>query len=79
MDPNSSRLDDYLRIDLSGKYQIFLRQGDSRIEIGASVWNLLDRRNVVNIYYAVNDQGEVREVRRYSLGFTPNFMLRLVF
>jgi hypothetical protein len=79
MDPNTSRLDDYLRLDLSAKYLIFLGQGETRLEIGASCWNLLDRRNVINVHYTIDDQGDVEEIRRYSLGFTPNFMLRYMF
>ncbi len=76
--PNGSRLDDYLRIDLSAKYwfQISKRV---RGEFGASLWNISDNQNIVNIYYKADDNGNLETIQQFALGFTPNFMFRVSF
>jgi len=78
-DPNSSRLDDYLRLDLSAKYWIQLTHKGARAILGASLWNVLNNQNIINIYYHINDKGEIESTQRYSLGITPNFMVRVDF
>jgi len=77
-DPNSSQLDDYLRVDLSAKYWFQITEG-VRGEIGASLWNLLDNQNIVNTYFQVDGDGNLETIQQYALGFTPNFMLRVNF
>ena len=76
--PNSSRLDDYLRVDLSAKYlfKISNRVGG---EIGASIWNLLDNQNIINTYFQVDTKGNLETIQQYALGFTPNIMFRISF
>ncbi len=76
--PNSSRLDEYLRIDLSAKYRFQMSQR-VRGEFGASLWNLLNNQNIVSTYYQVNDNGTLETIQQYALGFTPNFMFRVNF
>jgi hypothetical protein len=77
--PNASRLEDYLRVDLSAKYWFPLSPGKTRATVGASVWNISNHQNVINIYHRINDRGKVEPVERYSLGITPNFMFRIDF
>ncbi|MDH4297151.1 MAG: TonB-dependent receptor [Cyclobacteriaceae bacterium] len=76
--PNSSRLEDYLRVDLSIKYNFHLT---TRINAhaGVSVWNLLDKVNVVDQYYKINNQNEVQLFKQTALGLTPNVMFRIEF
>jgi outer membrane cobalamin receptor len=75
---NSSRLDNYLRFDLSAKYIIGF--GDKvNCEIGASIWNLIKSQNILNIYYQVDRSGEISEIKEYALTITPNFNVRVNF
>ena len=76
--PNETPLDNYFRLDLSAnyKFKIGKRMG---AELGASIWNLTDRRNIMNEYYRINENGDMEAVRQYSLGFTPNFVFRISF
>ncbi len=75
--PNSSRLEDYLRVDVSARYNFTLFK-TVKAQAGAAVWNVLDRENVVDIYYRiVNDQPQV--VEQNALGITPNFTFRVFF
>lgn len=74
---NTGRLDDYLRVDASALYDFKI--GNVKANLGVSVWNILDRKNEVNNYYRINDEGEVEEFKQNSLGLTPNAVLRVYF
>jgi len=76
--PNSSRLPDYLRADASATYDFDLSPG-IRASAGASVLNLLSKKNILNTYYRINDQDEVEKVESISLGLTPNVSFRISF
>ena len=75
---NSSRLDNYLRIDLSAKYRFNMGKTATG-ELGVSFWNLSNRTNVVNIFYRMDDNGQPVEIRQNALAFTPNLMFRVGF
>lgn len=75
---NSSRLDNYLRIDLSAKYRFNMGKTATG-ELGVSFWNLSNRANVVNIFYRTDDNGQPVEIRQNALAFTPNLMFRVGF
>lgn len=75
--PNSSRLRDYARLDISARYTFELKE--AKAEIGISIWNLLNRDNIYNIYYQVNQDNEIEKVTQYTLGFTPNVSLRVCY
>lgn len=75
---NGERLKDYLRLDFSGKYQF--NWGEKRsIQLGLSIWNLLNRNNRINSFYRQNVLGEVQQFRQSSLGITPNASVRFIF
>lgn len=76
--PNSSNLNDYFRTDLSATYQLKFTN-KLNASIGASIWNLLDRKNVINSYYAKNTDGDIITIENLSLGITPNISFRLQF
>lgn len=76
--PNSSRLADYFRADLSALYD-FNMGAKVRATAGASVLNVLNRRNVLNAYYRLNRQNEIEAVESISLGLTPNVSFRVSF
>jgi hypothetical protein len=73
-EPNSSWLSDYARLDLSAEYTLELK--GVKTEIGFSIWNILNRKNVYNIYYQVNSDQEIEQITQHTLGFTPNVRLR---
>ncbi len=73
---NNDRLDDYMRVDMSAIYQ-FKMKGTSKVNIGVSVWNLLDKENTINNFYRINALRTVEEVKQNSLGITPNAVLRV--
>ncbi len=76
--PNQQRLPDYMRLDLSAKYLFNISQS-VKGEIGASIWNLLDKENLINQYYRLDDSGQLETVQQYALAFTPNVMMRVNF
>ena len=77
-EPNSSRLPYYLRADASFVYNFKLGTG-IKSSVGASVLNILNKKNILNTYYRINDQNEIETVERVSLGITPNFSFRISF
>lgn len=76
--PNSSRLKDYLRTDCSATYK-FNVSNNTVATIGASIWNLTNKRNIINSYYTLDNQNIVSKVENLSLGITPNVSFRLQF
>ena len=76
--PNNTKIGDYFRTDISATYQLkFSNKLDA--SIGASIWNLFDRKNVINTYYTKNNDGDILTVDNLSLGITPNVSFRLRF
>lgn len=76
--PNSARLKDYFRLDISSTYTFNIFK-NIKAMAGLSLLNVLDTRNIYNQFYLI-DQGEnIQNFRQNGLGFTPNMMLRLAF
>ncbi len=76
--PNSSRLQNYCRLDVSAKYK-FLLSKKVRAVIGVSVWNVWNYDNVIDAYYQLDETGQIVHVQRSALAFTPNAMFRVEF
>ena len=77
-EPNSSRLPEYIRLDASAIYEFPLsRRVDA--SLGASVLNILDRENILNTSYRLDQQFNIETVESRSLGFTPNISFRVQF
>ncbi len=76
--PNSSNLNEYLRADLSSTYTIKLGKNTDAIA-GFSLWNVLNKANIINTYYTINDDDSINKIENLSLGITPNFSFRLRF
>ncbi len=74
---NSSRLSDYMRVDISGQYSFNMGK-KVKAHAGVSVWNLLNTQNVINSYYRRSKTGVI-EVNQYSLAITPNATFRVIF
>jgi len=75
---NTSRLDNYLRFDMSAKYRFNFSQKVTG-ELGASIWNFVNRQNILNIYYQPDNHGGIDEIQQYALSITPNLMIRINF
>jgi hypothetical protein len=74
--PNSSRVGHYLRPDISAKYHFTI--GDNlKAEIGGSLWNFTNQKNVINRYYIINNDQAIQQVNELGLGLTPNIMMRV--
>ncbi|MBU3822691.1 TonB-dependent receptor plug domain-containing protein [Flavobacteriaceae bacterium XHP0103] len=76
--PNSSNLSDYLRVDFSTTYAFNISE-TSRATIGASVWNVLNKKNIINAYYKSDNNDNITKVENLSLGITPNVSFRVAF
>lgn len=81
-DPNTERLTDYYRLDVSAEYNWEISQSvDAKINL--AVLNVLDTRNTLNVRYVLTrdsfGESSVNEVRTTSLGLSPNFSFQLLF
>lgn len=80
--PNSTNLDDYLRTDCSATYAFNISDG-VKATLGASVWNILNKKNIINTYYTIdtnsNEENNRIKVENQSLGITPNVSFRVRF
>lgn len=76
--PNSSRLPDYFRVDLSAIYKFQLSRV-IKAELGASVWNMFNKDNIINRYYTLDAESNIIEIDNQSLRFTPNLSFRVNF
>ncbi|MFT3795887.1 TonB-dependent receptor plug domain-containing protein [Flavobacterium sp.] len=77
--PNAERLNDYFQLNFSASHQWHFKKSTS-LFASISLLNLLDRKNIINRYYRVNTSlNTVENVDTYSLGFTPNVCIKVVF
>ncbi len=76
--PNLNRIDDYLRVDLSARYE-FAWGKNTMAQVGFSIWNLLGRDNTINAFYRLGMDQTPERVEQSSLGITPNASVKLVF
>jgi hypothetical protein len=74
---NNDELNEYFKVDISALYNFRLGQ-KTKADLGASIWNLFNRKNQINNFYRVND-GNVEETLQTSLGFYPNIVMRVYF
>ncbi len=77
-DSNSSRLDEYFRVDISATYDFQISKG-VQAHTGVSVWNIIDKENVINNYYQIDQQNVLQSVEELSLSITPNATFRVSF
>ncbi|MDH7444730.1 TonB-dependent receptor plug domain-containing protein [Aquimarina sp. 2201CG14-23] len=76
--PNNSRLDDYIRTDISSTYSFNISKKIKGFA-GISFWNILGQNNTINNYYSIRNQNDVEQITESGLGTTPNLVLRLNF
>ncbi|WP_029447632.1 TonB-dependent receptor [Cellulophaga baltica] len=75
---NSSKQSDYLRLDVSSKYQFNWRE-KTKLEVGVALWNILNRDNSMTSYYRLDASENIQKVDQSSLGLTPNATVKLIF
>lgn len=73
--PNASNLTEYIRFDISGKYDFSLGK-DTVGELGLSIWNLFNNDNVVNQYFLLSEDAP-NTLRERALRFTPNLSFKI--
>lgn len=76
--PNSSNLEDYLRVDCSATYTFDISH-EARAIVGASIWNIFNKKNIINTYYTLDADNMIKKVENQSLGITPNVSIRVNF
>ncbi|WP_299120858.1 TonB-dependent receptor plug domain-containing protein [uncultured Winogradskyella sp.] len=74
---NAEQLQDYFRVDVSALYDFKLSK-TTKANFGVSVWNLLDKENIINNFYRLSDNS-VNEINQRSLRITPNVIFRVNF
>lgn len=79
-DPNSSNLDDFIRLDASVNYAFRVTE-TVHGTLRAGVFNIIGTQNVINRYYEVNpeDSNSAIQIDNKSLDLTPNLSLRFSF
>ncbi|MBT8182286.1 MAG: TonB-dependent receptor [Eudoraea sp.] len=75
---NSDQLDDYLRLDVSTIYTTRL-SNKTDFQAGISIWNLLNKENIINTFFRVDNLGNSQQVIQSSLGITPNATIKFLF
>lgn len=73
---NGERLPDYHRMDIAANYKLVNKDGNNIGQIGLSIFNLYNRKNVWYKEFNIADGGVVESNIEY-LGITPNISLSL--
>ena len=82
---NSQRLPNYHRLDASAQYQFkFSSKEHHKGVLGISFQNIYSRQVPLSVFYRVDENPEtgfqeIDQLEQLSLGFAPNFLLRLSF
>ncbi|WP_340203131.1 TonB-dependent receptor [Ascidiimonas sp. W6] len=76
--PNGANLEDYLRADFSAIYDFQLTD-KLPASVGVSVLNILNKENLINSYFRLDENNELQRLDSRSLGLTPNMSLRVNF
>ncbi len=81
--PNSSRLPNYHRVDVSIWHKWKSKGNKVKGEIGLSLMNIFNRQNVFDTSYFIdfdeNDEVQLFQQTKYFLDFTPNLTFRVIF
>ncbi len=80
--PNAERQADYFRTDFSAAYSLKLDETfDGKINL--ALLNIFDRKNTLETFYRLETDSDgnsfVNKIEQFSLGFTPNISLQLLF
>ena len=74
--PNSSNLEDYFQVNISGSYNFKITKS-VQLAMGLSIQNVLNNKTIINQNYRVNqNENSVEQINTYSLQRTPNAFFR---
>ncbi|WP_452219569.1 TonB-dependent receptor plug domain-containing protein [Lacinutrix salivirga] len=77
--PNSSRLNNYIRVDFSTTYNFEFSEAVNA-KVGVSIWNILNTKNRLNTYSSLDlNDNSVSRIDNNALGITPNINFRVHF
>lgn len=76
--PNSSNLDDYLQVNISGSYDFIIGK-NAKLNLGFSVQNVLNNKTSINQFYKINNNSSINEINTFMLERTPNAFIRYSF
>ena len=76
--PNSSNLDAYLQINISGSYAFILGK-NAKLNLGFSVQNVLNNQTSINQFYKIDNNSSINEINTFMLERTPNAFIRYSF
>ena len=80
--PNNATLQDFFRTDFSASYTLPLDDTFTG-KLSAGMVNIFNRKNALDSYYVLDEDDEgttvLNRVEQFSLGFTPNVSLKLLF
>lgn len=77
--PNNKNLSDYFQVNFSASY-CWNWNSKTQLELGVSVLNILNKKNIISRYYRVNNSSNaVESVNTYSLERTPNIAVKFSF
>ncbi|HEY0091310.1 MAG TPA: TonB-dependent receptor, partial [Flavobacterium sp.] len=76
---NNANLDNYFQLNFSASREWDLG-ANIRLQTSVALLNILNNRNVINLFYRVNPaDNTIESVKTYSLGRTPDINIRLTF
>jgi hypothetical protein len=77
-EPNSENLDSFFQVNFSASRQWELTK-KIKFQLGVSVLNIFNNRNIINRYYRINPETEnIEVVNTYSLARTPNVTIKFI-
>lgn len=77
--PNSSNIENFFEVNFSTMYSLEVKNAGT-LQMGVSILNILNRKNILNRYYRINNDTDLIEVvNTYSVERIPNAMIRLKF
>lgn len=77
--PNSANIQTFFQVNFSASYVIKATE-KSQLQLGLSVQNIFNRKNIINRYYRINsDNNGIEVVNTYALERTPNALIKFTF
>ncbi len=77
--PNSGNIGNFFQVNFSASY-VYNISEKTRLQLGISVLNIFNRRNIINRYYRLNENNDaIQVVNTFSTERTPNALIKLTF
>jgi hypothetical protein len=77
--PNANNIANFFQVNFSALYVIKANK-KSQLQLGISVLNIFNRKNIINRYYRINNASDgIEVVNTYSLERTPNALIKFTF